>query len=211
MASGVAANVLAVLSAAKRPLAAKDIVKELAVRGGQQPVVRSEVNRALYRELIGKVVADETQLPPLWSVASKSQTDDDAKQKDDEASLGKTVMVDLGNVHDCLPKLVPYAQSGDIEVVAYADVGFSGYGIKPPAPPPIVVKQASSFHKNAADIDLIFDLAVMGMQLNQKGVRRHFIIATLDKGFYSIKEKLEALGHKVKFVTNWDDLRMEIE
>ena len=42
------------------------------------------------------------------------------------------VVVDLGNVHDCLQKLAPLAEAGEVQVRAYADLQYNGYGVNPP-------------------------------------------------------------------------------
>lgn len=170
---------------------------------------RKDVNQALYVHLQGQVIRTNTE-PPLWRLVQTSAVVQ-------PASLGslvhdRLVLVDLGNVHDCLEPLGAYAMSDPtLCVEAYADVGFKGYGVCPPAPHPIQVFVATSPHKNAADVKMIFNTACRAMQLIGSGKTMHFIFATKDKGFHSMKEELEALGHKVDFVTDWAELRLFIE
>lgn len=196
---------------------AKGLVEELRWRH-RILVARSDVNRVLYKESTELFYSDQKQQPPIWKHAIKAppvvqQPTTPAEAKEDDPvspTGGTTILVDLGNVHDCLQQLAAYT-SPTVAVRAYADVGFNGYGInpRPPALANITVVQASSNHKNAADIDLVFDLALMAHQYHKQP--HHFIVVTKDKGFLSVETKLKELGHQVSFVTCWPELRILVE
>ena len=122
----------------------------------------------------------------------------------------RLVVVDLGNTHDCLQELLPYARAGQLEVRAYADLAFNGFGVTPPLTdaPNVVVKQATTAEKNAADVDMIWDLAAM---LSHSEPVYFVAIATKDQGFRRLKALAEANGHRLEFATGWSELRHYVE
>lgn len=192
-------------------LQAKTIVKELE-KQFFTAVTRTDVNRILYKETTDLFRSDQLVSPPCWYANRFSRPEPPSEESKNGSAVPTAwmpmiIMVDLGNVHDCLENLVPYA-SNTAQVRAYADVGFNGYGINPCPPCNIKVVKATSNHKNAADIDLIFDLALMA---HQHKTPHHFVIATKDKGFLSVESKLQQLGHQVSFVTGWSELRLLVE
>lgn len=118
--------------------------------------------------------------------------------------------MDLGNTHDCLQELLPYARAGHLDVRAYADLAFNGFGVNPPLDEPgVTVKRASTAEKNAADVDMIWDLA----ELLSKPGQPHYsvIVATKDQGFRRLKALAEDRGHRLEFVTGWSELRHHVE
>lgn len=176
--------------------------KQLADQIG---VARTDVNHALYIDLKTQVNKSETT-PPIWSVAGLTEN----KVTGSEPS--RYVLVDLGNVHDCLEPLAKYAiKDPTLIVEAYADIGFKGYGVSPPVPYPAKVFVSTAPDKNAADVKLIWNVALRAAELAHKGQMAHFIFATKDKGFQSVKAELEQLGHKADFVRDWSELRIFIE
>jgi len=201
------ARVFILLSESANPLTAHSIAVGLGL-------ARSDVNHILYRVLQAqkKVESIPGSQPPLWQICKvESKVDDrgsNSKAKTEEKKE-TWVFIDLGNVHDCLENMVFYAQNdASVKVHAYADVSFKGYGINPVPPAPVVVHRATSKAKNAADVDMIWDMSRISAT---QGCRKLFIIATNDHGFASLAEKLKQDGHEAVFVTKWDELRIYVE
>lgn len=167
------------------------------------PCTREEVNRSLYCDLLkrGKVAKD-TSKPPRWTPLPPQNT----------RAQRRLVVVDLGNTHDCLRELLPYAATGSIEVRAYADLAYNGFGVSPPLTdaPGVCVKQATTADKNAADVDMIWDLAGMLSQ-GDDGPCYFVVVATKDQGFRRLKALVDSRGHRLEFVTGWGELRHYVE
>ena len=119
------------------------------------------------------------------------------------------VIIDLGNTHDCLANLMPYCRSSLVEVRAYADLHYTGYtGDENICCFQLI--RASSSAKNAADVDMIWDLAVI--LSDPRMLKKQVIICSKDKGFLSIQDKIVKLGHTFLFATHgWADLRLHLE
>ena len=115
------------------------------------------------------------------------------------------VIVDLGNVHDCLQKLLPLADAGGVQVTAYADLHYSGFGVRPPLENRNcrVIRSLSS-HKNAADTKLVWDVACLCSD-NPSPLRIYII--TKDNGFRHLQELARELGHSVAFAEDWDSFK----
>ena len=117
---------------------------------------------------------------------------------------GVIVLVDLGNVHDCLQRLGPLAESGRVTVRAYADLCFNGFGISPPVCcDNVTVFKASSPDKNSADVQLIWDVA----QLCQADTALRLVVATKDLGFRHLQALAAEAGHELTFVQDWGGLQ----
>ena len=125
------------------------------------------------------------------------------------------VMVDLGNVHDCLQQLLPLAAAGEIELRAYADLMFNGFGVSPPlASPGCTVFKSASPQKNAADTQLIWDCAQLCTAAEKP---LQILVATKDNGFRHLKELAEGAGaaallapparHQLYFAHDWATLQ----
>jgi hypothetical protein len=128
---------------------------------------------------------------------------------------GTHCVVDLGNVHDCLRPLLPHAAAGLLTVAAYADMAYNGFGVCPPvAGRNVSVFQADTSDKNSADVQMIFDIALLS---SDRRTRRpdeplHIIVASKDLGFRSLQRLVERHdAHRLTFVTNWSALRLYIE
>ena len=115
------------------------------------------------------------------------------------------VVVDLGNVHDCLQKLAPLAEAGEVQVRAYADLQYNGYGVNPPFDSPgCVVFRAATPHKNAADTQIIWDISRL-CSLALKPL--HLLVVTKDNGFRHLRELAEESGLSLAFAQDWSSLR----
>jgi hypothetical protein len=165
---------------------------------------REEANRTLYALLKTDEVFREGASPPLWSVLPLGVPSSSLTEP------RRLVVVDLGNTHDCLRELLPYARAGAIEVRAYADLAYNGFGVTPALTdvPGVSVQQATTAEKNAADVDMIWDLA----ELLGPGEPKYFVaVATKDQGFRRLKALAEARGHRLEFATGWSELRHYVE
>ena len=119
----------------------------------------------------------------------------------DKTGVNLVILVDLGNVHDCLQKLENYADNRCCDVFAYADQMSNCYGIKPPVKSKyITVKVASDRHKNSADIEMIWDCATLSNQY------QNVVIVTKDLGFQTLVTKLKQQSRNVMFFHNYNDL-----
>lgn len=95
-----------------------------------------DVNACLYTTLIGQnLVCKTNDAPPLWYLA---RDDVDCKATASPNTrrnhvIDTIVIIDLGNVHDCLnqPTLQHHAKQGWLRIVAIADYHYSGYGLQP--------------------------------------------------------------------------------
>jgi len=168
----------------------------LAVAGelGVSPFVAARALETL--SAAGRVARVPDSLPLRWRPAAPPAA----------APLSVVVLVDLGNTHDCLPQLLPFAEAGVLSVRAYADCNFAGYGVRPPLTAPnCVVVQACGAERNAADVELIWDVA----RLSAEPAARHaFFVATKDQGFRHLKHCVEASGrHSLQFVADWPALQ----
>jgi hypothetical protein len=189
------ASVLQVLRASEEPLAAMTIARTLAAD-------RQSVNRALYSLLEDGEISRLDGSPPRWRARARSP---EAAPEEP----GPLVVVDLGNCHDCLAKVLPYARDGLVEVEAYADRHFNGFGVNPPLEEPGVrVIRARTTERNAADVELIWRLAV---RLSAEGPRRRVVVCSKDQGFRSLSALAEERGHRLLFVPNWQELRLHVE
>lgn len=173
-------------------------------------VERSTVNKVLYRMIETHKVVRDTSVPPVWS-ASVIPT---AKQDDIIKDTKIIAVVDLGNVHDSLKELVPYAQAGLIRVEAFADRAFNGFGIKPSVDdvPNMTVHRARTTDRNAADIELVWRLCeLLPDATGNPDMTMSVVVATKDQGFQALKELVQRRGHALTFVTQWTEMRELIE
>jgi len=191
------------LQTAVHPLPAKDICKLLG-----SSVHRSDVNRVLYSLLKRSQVVKNEGTPPTWGVNLAASVILPGPPVQGPVEEELVIFIDLGCTHDCLKNLVPYAREIP-HIYAFADLAFNGWGVNPPAPEPIHVYQSQTSDSNSADLELIWTAAKLILSHPQK--KYHFIVATKDMGFRSLKTIVEREGHRLDFVTKWEDMRVFIE
>jgi hypothetical protein len=181
-------------------------------------VSKLQLNRILYALKVSERVAFTPGSPPLWRHkppigAFASGVAASGAAADDEPLV--YVLIDGGNVHDCLANLIPYAERDAISVRFYADLAFNGFGINPP----IKCKNVSIFHaktpdKNSADVSIIWELSRYVLEMSVKEPTRslQIYVATRDLQFQSLKALVEENTlHSLTFCTNWEGLRIHIE
>lgn len=191
-------KIFAIIEEAEQPISAKDIARRLP-----STITKKEVNQVLYQD---KRLVRASGCPPLWSLPATQQ--DSGSGDDDGVPI---VMIDLGNVHDTLEPLEPYAKRGLVRAYAFADLQFNGYGVNPRCDPSIAVYQSKVADKNAADIRMVWDCADIVLTKNPSGTPLTFFIVTKDQGFRSLGTILEDYGHTIHFLRNWDDLKLHVE
>ena len=173
---------------------------------------RSLVNRALYEDLLPKgLVIMIKGTPPLWSNAHIPKPALPEPVEDSKEPIN-IIFVDLGNIHDILPLLEPYADDRTNIVYAFADRAFSGYGIRPPPTNRhIQVLHATDDHKNAADTEMIWKAAEV--VLGSLNTRYRFLIFTRDQGFRGLSTILKRypVVEELHFVQRWEQVRDWIE
>jgi hypothetical protein len=172
---------------------------ELAGRLG---LPRQRVNSALYSLLACGQVRRDSSTPPIWS-----KEIEEVALAEASPTTVPLILVDLGNTHDCLQELLPYCEAGALHVRAYADLAFNGYGSSMASVQGLTVIRATTADKNSADVEMIWDLALL---LVGSPVREVFV-ATKDQGFRRLKELATRSGHSLTFVTSWAELRNLIE
>lgn len=114
-----------------------------------------------------------------------------------------TILIDLGNVHDCIQPIIDNGLIDKYNVIAFADEGFNGLGVNPRTVIPVV--QASTPRINAADYYLA--LAVILLSMLSPNNQRHFYIATKDKGIHGLEEIAKHYGHVITFAVDWNKLK----
>ena len=167
------------------------------------------INRNLYALKQQGLVEYLDEKPPRWRAPQK------AAPAQPQAGGKIHCVVDLGNTHDCLKNLEPYAASGLLTVGAYADLAFAGYGVCPH----LAVRNISVFHadtpdRNSADVQIIWDICRLVEQWRRDEPEQlfHILVATKDLGFLRLKALVERYPlHRLTFVTGWDALRLYIE
>jgi hypothetical protein len=173
-------------------------------------IEKTVVNRQLYSMLDEKKVSHDTSIPPVWRVLGP-------QQKAAESTPTETIplaVVDLGNVHDVLRELVPYARSGLAQVEAFADRAYNGFGIRPALDdvPGVRVHRARGTDRNAADIELVWFLCETLPDVTHAPEQaRQVVVATKDQGFQSLRDLVQRRGHTLTFVTQWSEMREFIE
>jgi len=187
----------------KDSLTARQISEQLSVQD------KTQVNKILYTLLKTKEVNISADTPPQWSISGFGPHADE-KVPDTFHMDVPVVLVDLGNVHDTLQELEPYARKGLVKAFAFADLAFNGYGVRPECDPCIPLYQSTTPDKNAADIEMVWKCAEVALLQCPPDHRLTFYIVTKDQGFRTLEVILRRFGHTVEFVRGWDDLKVYI-
>jgi hypothetical protein len=197
----VESNVITHLSQSDTPLSARDLARALKV-------TKKDVNRVLYSN---DTVQHTSDTPPRWFLKDvQSNTIAENKSEDPYTPDVPIVLVDLGNVHDTLNPLEPYARNGEVKAFAFADLAFNGYGVNPACDSCIPLFQSKTPDKNAADIEMVWKCAEIALLNNGNGHALEFYIVTRDQGFRTLETILKRYGHSVTFVRDWNDLKMYV-
>ena len=190
------------------------ILEELSSSYEVQPG-KLAVNQVLYamKEKGGTTCTNDA--PPIWQLPHSKEEEEVSNVAATAPRVLTHCIVDLGNTHDCLQNLLPYAARGVMTVGAYADMAFRGYGISPSVSVEnVMVYQADTPDKNSADVQIVWDICRLVDKLEREFPlsRCNIYIATKDMGFMRVKNLVERNKvHTVTFVTNWQALRMHIE
>lgn len=183
-------------------------------------VTKLQINSILYDlKDAGRVIFTPGS-PPLWShkpaITSQSHT---SASMETECDVGGDPIVlvlnDLGCCHNVLQNLVPYAEQDKLQVKAYADLAYAGFGVRPP----VKTRNVQVFHsktadKNSADVKMIWDLSRYVNQFAESNPLRRLdvYVATKDLQFQSLKALVEENPlHSLTFCTDWEALRMHVE
>ena len=176
---------------------AKEIAENLGAK-------REDTNAALYDLARDGLVQRTAGVPPLWVVVSPALPS--------EAALD-VVFIDLGNVHCCLAELLPYARLGRVQVRAYADHAYRGFGVAPSVEnePNVTLSRSAAQRRNAAD-SMVWDMALLAEEARARGRRLRFFVVTKDLGFRAVQELASEHGsHEVVFCQDWQNLRRYVE
>ena len=183
-----------ILSDASTHITTNDIRSKL-----ENKTTKKEINRELYSLLKTGSVVRIDGTPPKWGInyVKPGESDNDHMK----------LYVDLGNVHDCLKPLCHY----DYPVKAFADSEFNGFGVNPvPDKAHIRVTKATSKHKNAADLELMWELFTDSV--NEK-MPTTYVVVTKDKGLFPLADIVPRKNPNVtlEIVSGWDELKFYVE
>lgn len=112
------------------------------------------------------------------------------------------VILDLGNVHDCLKKL-DTLNLKNVNVIAFHDYMYNGYGVnKIVTNQSIKIIGAVDQNRNSADIMMIWFLA------QYKNPTDHIIVVTKDQGFQTLYTllKRDKKANKISVAHDWKSL-----
>ena len=208
--SSVGADLLQRLAQCSAPATTSQLMRET----GYTKVL---VNQTLYALLREERVKQTPGSPPQWS--SVPLAPDSAGVAAAHDAVGNSpcvlVVVDLGCCHDVLPQIRAYAERGEVEVRAYADLAFNGFGVSPPVKcANYKLFHATTADRNSADVALIWETSRLAQQLEEHEPERelHVFVCTKDLQFQSLKELVEKNPrHSLTFCTDWSALRCHIE
>lgn len=185
--------------------------KELSIILG---VPRVDINSVLYGDC---TFVQDSSIPVKWSLVQAKPTHTDV--------INTIVLVDLGNTHDCVKMLEPYASCGDVLVIAFCDRAYAGYpsNMDPSYCDNIYMIRSQSPYKNAADTALIWTCcSIINRTDNNIPILRdtsifdrlssrlEFIVVTKDQGFMYLEDLVSTTGHTLVFCRDWDSLKRHL-
>ena len=187
------------------PITARDIVKKLGMIRTRVSI--GEVNSVLYKALDDGEVKKDDGIPPRWCQTDGREIDDVSGIVDDYGCKRTIILIDLGNVHDCLQELLERGINlqRDYEVHAFADYHFNGFGVNPKVEDKgiTVHRVEDTNNKNAADVLLIWTCQNL---CKSAECTTHFIVVTKDDGFRYLSKLVKDEGHDIHFVKDREGL-----
>ena len=116
------------------------------------------------------------------------------------------VIVDLGNVHDCLEPLERY-HSRDFTVQGFAAKDFNGYGINPAGKAPVVHSRLGMKGEN--DVAILWWTCSYLLDPARRGEPIRVILATKGRTLLSMKQYVEEAipGSTFESVADWQQLQ----
>lgn len=173
------------------------------------PCNKQSINQCLYQELEPRNLVKRINVGgitiPYWCLAPLGET---KKQPNRFGCTSTVVLIDLGNIHDCLQKCEGLLQCHAIDrVYAFADYQFNGYGVKGHAVrgTNLQVIQAKRSNKNAAETLLQWKCQELIFDAN-RDEKFYFIIVTKDEGFKYLEVLVEEKGHVLHFARDSQDM-----
>lgn len=198
------------LSKQTQPVTAATLWKTASLKA----YTRKEINHALYQDLRELVCRTEGPEPaPLWSIRICDKMSVEKEEIDESGCTYMIVAIDLGNVHDCLEKCVKYKAHEMIhQVIAVADNGFEGYGVKPRVEGKgIEVHHIQQPGKGNTEVALIWRILEECVENDPEHRRIHFLLATHSEGLKYLSHLVSKYGHVLHFVKNANQLAEYVE
>ena len=114
------------------------------------------------------------------------------------ASAITIVLVDLGNVHDCLKQCEEERARGNINAVyGFANVHFNAYGVNPPPRDP---KTKVAVVKDGVDVAIVWKACELSHAATDAGNSLKLVIATKSHKLEPLTALVKSAGHEVRFV-----------
>lgn len=180
-------------------------------------VDKLEINTVLYRN--PDLFFGDQSIPVNWSLSRSP-----VQMKNVNKPISTIVFVDLGNVHDCIKNLEPYASVDECIVVGFCDYAFTGYPTteRNYNAKNIYISRVNSPKKNAADTLLLWTCfqiisgntskTLLGPDFTKKLTAEQltFLVVTKDLGFQYLEDIVKSQGHKLSFCKGWQDVKLHL-
>lgn len=125
--------IIIILSSKDKKMTAVEIMKK--IKANNIKTTRKEINRILYKVLQSASIVEmiDTGGRPIWRLLSDTNDEDSVNQEDEsEVHPNTPVLIDLGNVHDCLipaARLIEESDPSDLNLKCFANMGINPPGI----------------------------------------------------------------------------------